>query len=305
MNLHIISQKLKNTSSSPFLDAEILLSNTIKKPKEYLYSNTDIRLNSQQLKKLISLVKRRIKYEPISYIIGHKEFFGLDFIVNKKVLIPRPQTESLVEKTLEIVDNSLTKKFHIIDIGTGSGCIIIALATYLKKYPYIQFYATDISTKALDVAKQNAKKHSLHKKIRFLKGNLLSPLFNKSNNTAFISRQNKPINNCRYQRPDTIIIANLPYITPERYKNLKKDIKNYEPKSSLVAKDNGLFFYKKLLKQIEKNKTLINPFHLLVELESYQKKILKQYIQKHFTHYTVRLEKNFPGLIILSQKSCQ
>jgi release factor glutamine methyltransferase len=165
------STKLKKTSSSPILDIELLLTKILKKPKEYLFEYPEKNLTNSQLKKFKKLFNKRAKGEPVAYLLSHKEFYNLDFKVNKNVLIPRPETEILVEEVLIYIKKNKT---HLIfEIGVGSGAIIISLAKQIKK---TEFFATDISLKALNIAKQNAKFHKT--KIKFFKGDLLEPIQN-------------------------------------------------------------------------------------------------------------------------------
>lgn len=203
---------------SSALDADILLSFVLKKPKEFLYTYPEKILTKNQLTRFNQLINRRAKHEPVAYLTQHKEFFGLDFYVDKNVLIPRPLTESLVEQVIKEVGN---KKVVIADIGTGSGCIAIALKKHL---PQATIYATDISAAALLVAKKNARKHRV--KIKFLQGNLLEPL------------KNKKID---------IIVANLPYLN----KNQIKNELTFEPKIALLG---GKKYIKELLRQAKKLK---------------------------------------------------
>lgn len=211
--------KIKSAS----LDAEILLSWTLKKPKSYLYTYPERKLINRELAKYKQYISRRAKGEPVAYLIGHKEFYGLDFLVNKHVLIPRPETELLVE---EVLKNKKIKR--IADIGTGSGCIAIALA---KNNPKLKIYATDISANALIIARKNTKKYKL-KNIIFKKGNLLEPVKNMKLDA---------------------IIANMPYLSKKIYKKNYDNLK-FEPKIALLAGDDGLDCYRKLFHQINKLK---------------------------------------------------
>lgn len=242
--LKLSSQKLKNTSDTPDLDSEILLSHVLKSDRAFLLSNLDKNLTTKQYKNFQKLFKRRLNSEPIAYIINKKEFFGLDFYVNKDVLIPRPETELIIESVLNTINvekkqakqlnnSNISNNYNILDVGTGSGCIPIALA---KNISQVKIYASDISKNAINVAKINAKSHKVLSKIKFYQGNLLEPL---SQNIKF-----------------DFIIANLPYISEEQYKNLveNKDLCSlrYEPKSALIAKNHGMDLYIKLLKQISR-----------------------------------------------------
>jgi len=240
-------KKLKSKSLSPALDAEVLLSHALKKSKEFLFANPDFELSKLQATSYKLLVRRRANHWPIAYLTGHKAFYGLDFKVTPDVLIPRPETELLVERALQILqattyppDIARRKSLRagklqaIIDIGTGSGAIIIAIAKKLAEYSGIvqntpHLYATDISKQALKVAKQNAKKHKVAERIRFEHCNL--------------------IENCKLEIENSLVLANLPYLAPGQVSS-NPDLK-HEPRSALVAGPDGLKHYRNLFKQIE------------------------------------------------------
>ncbi|NQV00169.1 MAG: peptide chain release factor N(5)-glutamine methyltransferase [Parcubacteria group bacterium] len=255
------SKKLKNISDTPDLDSEILLSHVLKKNRSFLLSNLDKEITTKQYKDFQKLLGRRLACEPIAYITNKKEFFGLNFYVNKDVLIPRPETELIIENVIDIVENKnfcSLPKLNILDVGTGSGCIPISLA---KNIPQAKIHTTDISKKALKVAKLNAKKHKVLNKIKFYEGNLLDPI---SKNIKF-----------------DIIIANLPYVSEKQYKNLVEDRHacplQYEPKSALIAKNHGMDFYVKLLKQIKNY--IKKEGYILFEIDpSFEKKIVLEAI---------------------------
>ncbi len=195
-------EKLRQFNSSN-LDAEVLLSFILKKTKEFLYTHPEIKLNWIQKIRFFYLINQRAKNWPIAYLTGQKEFYGRAFCVNKHVLVPRPLTEKLVDKTLKIINEAKKQKeayyqrYAIADIGTGSGNIIITIIKELQKEKYnlddFKFYATDISAQALKAAKKNARLHQVDNFITFLKGNLLKPL------------EDKKID---------LILANLPYFKP-------------------------------------------------------------------------------------------
>lgn len=222
--------ELKGLSDSPELDVEILLSFVLKKNKEYLFANPEKELNPEQVENFEKLLERRKKHEPIAYIINNKEFFGLNFYVDKRVLIPRPETEILVEEAIKeskkrIEKKLLDKEIKIADVGTGSGCIAISLALNL---PEAHIWATDISKDALEVAEKNKMKQQVG--VEFIQGNLLEPLGNNKVD---------------------IICANLPYITVEQLKLTEEDVRNYEPKTALIAKEETTL-YSELLDQAPK-----------------------------------------------------
>lgn len=257
--------QLKNISDTPDLDSEILLTHVLKKERSFLFANLNKKLSNKQLNDFKKLLSRRLKNEPIAYIINQKEFYGLNVYVNKYVLIPRPETELIVENVLNIIkikrnrarrfnNSNIYNNYNILDVGTGSGCITISLA---KNISQAKIYATDISKKALQVAKLNARKHKVLSKIKFYSGNLLKPISKK----------------IKFD----FIIANLPYISEKQYKNLKDNVKKFEPKSALVAKNYGMDFYIKLLKQVP---GYINKGgYILLEIDpSFKNKLVKEII---------------------------
>ena len=172
------------------LDLELLIASIIKKPREFVIVHPEFELNKYQISSIKYKVSRRIASEPLAYILGEKDFYGLRFKVNKNVLIPRPETELIVEqalrkiqetpKSLMATGQARNNNQTIIDLGTGSGNIIIAIAKkmgFFENGNYgLRFLATDISTGTLRVAKQNAKLNKVDKKIKFIKGNLLEPI---------------------------------------------------------------------------------------------------------------------------------
>jgi len=266
------------------LDLEILISHTIGKPKEFILTHPEFELDELKIKNLKFKIARRAKGEPVAYITGCKEFYGLDFKVNKNVLIPRPETEQIVELVISNlpacpVDRQSViwknKKIVIIDIGTGSGNIIISIAKWLKKSKLpitnYQLLASDISSKSLRVAKQNAKKHKVENKIKFLQGDLLKP---------FVKNKIFKIQNSKFK---ILITANLPYLSRKIYDSTPADVKKYEPKFALYSPKNGLEHYEKLFKQIK----IIIPCYMLhatcyMEISPEQKNKLAKLIKNYF-----------------------
>ncbi|MDD5341019.1 MAG: peptide chain release factor N(5)-glutamine methyltransferase [Patescibacteria group bacterium] len=263
--------KLKSKSLSPLLDIEILLSRTLNKPKEYLYEYPEKKLSTKQLSLFKKLFSRRSKGEPIAYILGSKEFYDLNFKVNKNVLIPRPETEILVDEVINFVKapSSKLQAPSIVDIGTGSGCIIISLAQNIKK---ANFYATEISSKALLLAKQNAKLNQVN--IKFFKGNLLQPF-----SSELRARSSEPI-----------ITANLPYLTS---RELKNSILKYEPRVALDGGQDGLKYFYELFDQIDKFK--IKPRAIFLEIGWNQATKIKQMAKKVLPNYRFEIKKDLCG----------
>ena len=247
-----------------------------KKPKEFLYTHPDCKLNQKQIARLKQLINRRSKGEPIAYLRGFKEFYGLDFFVNKRVLIPRPETELLVEEVLKRNQKSEIRNQIIADIGTGSGCIIIALAKLLPTsyfLPPTSYYATDISRTALSVAKKNTKKHKV--KIKFFQGDLLQPL------------KNKPID---------MVVANLPYGWKQWNNSTSVETSSlkFEPRPALFTKENGLYFYRRFFEQLAKRKQ--KPSLVMVEFDPRQTNNLKKLTKKYLPNSKVEIKKDLAGL---------
>lgn len=225
-----------------YLDIELIISNSLAKSREFVLAHPEFKLTTSQQKKITTLLDRRSAHEPIAHILGNKEFYGLNFIVNKHTLVPRPETEQMVELAVQDVERE-TRNTAIIDIGTGSGNIIISIAkkldSHLRGNDKTNYFGIDISKEALIIAKKNSKFHILDKKIKFLHGSLLDPLLKDDQLIKL--------------KPEKLIItANLPYLSKEIYNSAPIDVKKYEPKSALYSPEAGLSHYKKLLKQIKK-----------------------------------------------------
>ena len=240
------------------LDSELILSKVLNKNREEILINLQKKIDKKQINKFNFYLSRRKNKEPIAYILGFKYFWHYKFIVDKSVLIPRPETEQIVEEALKIIPTN--KSFNILDIGTGSGCIIISI---LKERGNSQATAIDISNKALKIAKTNAKLHQLENKIKFI--NIDIDKY-KSNNYD-------------------LIISNPPYINSIDLKRLDDDIKFHEPKIALSGGSDGFRDIKKVI--IKSKKLLKIGGKLIFEIGHKQKnqsvKILKEngfYINK-------------------------
>lgn len=217
----------KNGIENARLNAELLMGHVLKLDRVQLYLNFEKPLQPVEVEELRALLKRRAKKEPLQYILGETEFFSLKFKVNQHTLIPRPETEILVNSVLEICKKDLfsKEKINILDIGTGSGNIAIALAKNSKK---IFVTAIDINENALKVARENASMNDVSEQITFLKQNIFENIPNE------------------FTRFD-IIVSNPPYITNEAFESLPDEIKQFEPKIALTDESDGLKFYQKIL----------------------------------------------------------
>jgi release factor glutamine methyltransferase len=268
---------------TPELDAELLLSHTLKQTREHLFSYPEKTVNLKQAETFENLIKKRKAGWPLAYLCGHKSFYGNNFIVNENVLIPRPETELLLETALSEAIKG--KAQTIIDIGTGSGCIIISLLKKLyEQKPALaarnEFLAGDISREALLIAKKNARLNNVADKIKFYQGNLLLPIINK------LKKNSKPI----------IITANLPYLTPKQIKN-SPSIKK-EPLLALTAGQDGLKYYRALFVQLRelqthREKTLqIKGFF---EIDPSQKNKITRLAAGDFTAKKIEIKKDLKG----------
>jgi len=253
----------KNKIPNPQLDCEILLSSSIKRDRKYIILNPKEILNTEQLSKFKILIERREKGEPIAYLINKKEFWKDKFFVNKDVLIPRPDTELIIEQVLKIY--SKDAQLQVLDIGTGSGCILLSI---LKER--LNFYGTgiDISKKSVNVSKFNRKQLNLMNRVKF---------FHSS------------VDNFKIGKYD-LIVSNPPYIKFFNLKYLEKDIVNFEPKLALSGGFDGFSIIRKVINKagtlIKKNGKFI--LEIGFNQKNKVKKILKEegfYINKAIRDY--------------------
>ncbi len=266
----------------PLLCAQLLLSKVMKCSKVDLYLRFEETVSQSQRDEFRELVKRAYQKEPIAYILGEKEFFSLTLIVNRSVLIPRPETELLVQWVIRKIrqDFQDSSCLEILDLGTGSGCIAIALAKNLSVD--VQITAIDISDDAIEIARQNCIANNVDDKITIVK----SDLFENIN-------------------PDSefdFIVSNPPYVTKDDYQNLPKHIKEYEPREALLAGADGLDVIKKIIEQSPKY--LKDQGWLVFEMGYNQKEAVEKLL-KEKKYENVDFEKddyNIPRIAI-GQKS--
>ncbi|MBE7468579.1 MAG: peptide chain release factor N(5)-glutamine methyltransferase [Anaerolineae bacterium] len=264
---------------TPRLDAEVLLAHSLGRERTWLYLHVSDSLDENQTNKFEALLHRREQREPVAYIVGYKEFFGLEFEVYSAVLIPRPETELLVETALEIYDLRFTiydfnttsdsSQFTIADVGTGSGCIAIALAKHL---PSVSIFALETSPAALSLARRNAEKHGVAASITFLSGDLLAGL----------------------TEPADLIVSNPPYVSRSELAAAMPEVSRYEPRLALDGGEDGLDVIRLLLPQAREK--LKPGGALLVEIGSTQGPAVRQLAQFHFPGAAVEVKKDLAGL---------
>lgn len=282
-------EELKKSSLLPRLDFELLLTFASNLSREKLITYPNKELSLKVFNKFHQLEKKRLKNWPIAYLLGEQNFYGLNFKVSPRVLVPRPETELMIDEVLKKINEENNKSLNIIDIGTGSGTIIISLASELKRtniklFEKIKFFGLDISLAALNIARENAKNNNLKEKIIFKKSDLLNIINNKKFSKEF-NIFTQPL----------IICANLPYLKPEEFKN-EKSISR-EPKLALVAGKDGLKYYRKLFKQITLliiNKNL-KSLLLICEINPEQVKSMNELANKYFENKIIEINRDLAG----------
>ncbi|MEK6599741.1 MAG: peptide chain release factor N(5)-glutamine methyltransferase [Deltaproteobacteria bacterium] len=269
-------------------EAEYLLSHLLNCKRSGLYLNHDKFLTIDEFQRLVDWLNRRASREPSQYIIGEQEFWGLPFKVNRDVLIPRPETELIVEEAVRTVnseqwavasknirDNSSLTTDHsplILDLCTGSGCIGVSLA---KEISGCKVYAIDISERALDVAMENAERYDVAGRITFLQGDMFEPL-NGLNIKA------------------DIIVSNPPYISKKMMAGLEPEVKDYEPVAALYGGDDGLDFYRRIIS--ESPPYLAKGGYLMLEMGYGQKSDIENIMAECGVFHNIDIKKDFSGI---------
>ena len=256
----------ENKIDDASIEGEILLRHVLEITRAQLFSSLDNDIGAAQFDNFMKIVARRASGEPTAYITGHREFYGLDFTVNPHVLIPRPETELLVDKAISLCCKYSYSK--ITDIGTGCGAIVVSLAVNL---PSVKIYATDISTEALKLAEQNCMKHGVAGRITLLLGDLLEPL----------------------PEPVDLIIANLPYVRAADIP--AKGPLSFEPKLALNGGEKGLDKIKLICYQA--GKKLKKNGSLLLEIGQGQAEEVVSNLHNIFPQAPIDIEKDLSGII--------
>lgn len=252
----------QNAIEDASLEAELLLRHTLKLNRTQLYLELENELSTQDEKAYEELIERRLKGEPSAYIIGHREFYRRDFYVNHHTLIPRPESELLVERALSLLHDQRIPT--IADIGTGCGAIAISLALEL---PRAKIYATDLSTKALEMAKENCQKHGVDDKVHLIQGDMLEPL----------------------PQPVELIVANLPYV---RRAEIAPD--NFEPWLALDGGADGTEMIARLCRQAKRK--LTENGSMLLEIGFGQCQTISSLLHRAFDDTTIEVFRDLGGI---------
>jgi release factor glutamine methyltransferase len=251
------------------LDAEVLLAFCLDCDRLDFLKNPEMALDKTQMAVFQKLIDRRLRWEPVAYMTGRKDFWTFTLEVNKNVLIPRPDTEVIVEEILNIAKKSETARIKILDIGTGSGAIAIALACEI---PHALVTATDISQAALVVARRNAESLGLQNQIDFRPGDLWEPV----------------------EGVFDIIASNPPYIGAQEYEELPEGVRSFEPREALFAGESGFEFYEKLIYQA--SDYLEKKGWLLLEIGARQEKEVRRIMEAAGFYDNIEMRRDYAGL---------
>ncbi len=267
----------KHGSDSPRLDAEVLLAFARNCERIRLYTNYEDEVTEPQRALMRELVQRRTKSEPVAYLVGNREFFGLDFYVDRNVLVPRPDTETLVMELVEAAQQVPSPS--ILDLCTGSGCIAVSAAAHC---PHASFLATDISEAALAIAQKNADTNGMQAKIQFRQSDCFAEI---PANSAF-----------------DIIVSNPPYIPEAEIELLEADVRQHEPRLALAGGADGLDYYRRIIQ--EADSYLKDDGLLMLEFSPEQEASLKALLEASGKYTDVRVKADLAGRarVIISKK---
>jgi release factor glutamine methyltransferase len=261
--------QLEPYSATPRLDAELLLTHLLGWPRARLLAERDYPVTPELAERFAALAARRATGEPVAYLVGHKEFYGLDLLVDRRVLVPRPETELLVELALGLAPTIAARRapqaLQIADIGTGSGAIAIALASNL---PHVEIYAVDLSADALALAAANLERHGLAGRVRLLSGDLLAPL----------------------PGPVDMIVSNPPYTV---LAEVDPEVRAHEPHLALEGGPDGAAIYRRLLAQ---SRAYLRPGGaLLLEIGAWQGQLVADLALAQFPTVTPQIARDLAG----------
>ncbi len=268
--LNWVAEYLKSKGvDSSRLSAELLLSHVLGLKRIELYTQFEKIVTEEQLANLHDLVERAGRHEPIAYLAGKTEFYSLELEITADCMIPRPETELLVERAIEFLRARGGKQF-VCDLCTGSGCIAVAIA---RNYPDCRIIATDICDAALSVAVRNIEKHQLKERIKLLCGDLFDPI----------------VPHLDVERFD-LIVCNPPYVSSAEFEKLDKNVKDYEPKLALFAGDDGLDVYRRIIERA--GAFLKSDAAVMLEIGYNQREAVKQLLEQAGCFSGIAIEKD-------------
>jgi release factor glutamine methyltransferase len=271
--LNWVAEFLKNKGiDSPRLSAELLLSHVLGLKRIELYTQFEKIVTEQQLEQLHGLVERAGRYEPVAYLVGKTEFYSLELDITPDCMIPRPETELLVERAIEFLRTRSGKQL-VCDLCTGSGCIAVAI---VRNYHDCQIIATDICDAALSVAARNIEKHNLKEQIKLLCGDLFDPIIPHLDAGKF-----------------DLIVCNPPYVSAAEFEKLGKNVKDYEPKLALFAGDDGLDIYRRIIERV--GEFLKPDAALMLEIGYNQGQEVRELLEQVGIFAEIIIEKDFPN----------
>ncbi|UCG49279.1 MAG: peptide chain release factor N(5)-glutamine methyltransferase [Phycisphaerales bacterium] len=260
---------LEKGVDSPRLSAEMLLGHVLSLKRIELYTQFDRPVADEHLGRLRELVARAGRHEPVAYLIGSTEFYSLQIDVTRDCMIPRPETELLVERAVEFLRTRIGSQL-VCDLCTGSGCVAVAVA---KNFPDAKIIATDVSDAALEVAARNVKKHALHDRVTLLRGDLFDPLVPQIDTRKF-----------------DLIVCNPPYVSSAEFETLRSNVKNYEPSVALLAGADGLDVYRRILRSADD--FLKGDGALMLEIGYAQGRAVRRMLEETGTFTQVKIEKD-------------
>lgn len=266
-------------TQTPVLDAGVILCNVINKDMLFIHTSQNALLEQSQETEYFRQIYKRRQGMPVQYITGKQEFMSLEFCVAPGVLIPRPDTETLVQYLIDYVNDDCIKHDKqpaVLEIGTGSGCIAVSIAYYLKK---VKVYASDISGEAIKIARINAERHGVPDRITFIKSDVMEGITQYFGNKAALI---------------DIIVSNPPYIASEEVENLPACVRDYEPHSALSGGRDGLCFYKKIIE--EAPLVLNNGGLVAVEVGKGQSQDVAQIMKESGNYRNIIFKKDLSGI---------
>ncbi|MBI4449427.1 peptide chain release factor N(5)-glutamine methyltransferase [Candidatus Uhrbacteria bacterium] len=275
----------------PRRDREVLFAYVLRKPREWILTHPEATVRTTMAARYRRLLRRLERGEPLPYLLGEHWFYGRPFTVNRHVLIPRPETELMVELAIERIKNyesRIMETSTIVDVGTGSGCIAVTLAAEL---PHTNVVAIDSSPTALRIARANARRHGVENLITFLQGNLLEPILQSP---SFMIHHSL-----------FTVCANLPYLTTDEWRALPRSLRQYEPRAAFDGGPDGLRPFRKLFAQIRSIPIIHHSLFMILETDPRRKRALTPLIRKTLPGWKASWHRDLAGrwrVLVLSSK---